>query len=198
VAEQNMIKQQSSNLIGTAFILLVASMIIGQYFQDLSFYINSQSFDVKSSQDIKQVKSNSDVRVFLPLDFDQAIGISFLSDREFILTPFKGSSLSLIYVTEGPIVSGTEKLLDSPILGRAVKSDFADTWQVNGKSLKLKAIYQKQGMTLPDDAIVVYSAQKKMPSLWLSFIALISLIYILWQVKSLLLFISNFIQSKKG
>jgi len=198
VAEQDMIKQQSSNLIGTAFILLVASMIIGQYFQDLSFYINSQSFDVKSSQDIKQIKNNSDVRVFLPLDFEQSIGISFLSDREFILTPFKGSSLSLIYVTEGPIVVGTEKLLDSPVLGRTVKSDFADAWQVNGKSLKLKVIYQKQGFTLPDDAIVVYSAQKKMPSLWLSFIAFISLIYILWQVKSLFLFISSSIQSKKG
>ena len=106
-----------------------------------------------------------------------------LSDRRHI--PFSGLGYKLMYVVEGPLSEKLVTNLHPPHKGRVVEKDFADSWDVYDKPMKLKKIFARDRIELPANAMLVYDAPKELPNLWMFFIFALSISYLGYKAYSL-------------
>src|SRR6266480_235783 len=178
-------KEKASNLLGSIVLIVLAVIIIVKTSRDIRFYFDKRVITVNAPADIEKLHDNTIAEISLGLDFKQAYTVSYLSQREFLLIPFSGLGYKLMYVIEGPLSDKLLADLHPPYKGRVVEKDFADSWDVFDKPMKLEKIFARDRIVLPANAMLVYDAPKELPSLWMFFIFALSIIYLAYKACSL-------------
>jgi hypothetical protein len=178
-------KEKASSLLGSIVLVLLAVMIIAKTSRDIRFYFDKNVIAVNTPADIEKLHDNTIAEVSLGLDLKQAYAVSYLSQREFLLIPFSGVGYRLMYVIEGPLSDKLIAGLHPPYKGRVVEKDFADSWEVYDKPMKLKKIFARDRIELPANAMLVYDAPKELPNLWMFFICALSISYLVYKAYSL-------------
>ena len=178
-------KAKASSLLGSIILILLAVVIIVKTSRDITFYFDKSVIAVNTPADLEKLHDNTIAEISLGLDFKQAYGVSYLSQREFLLIPFSGLGYNLMYVVEGPLSEKLVANLRPPYKGRVVEKDFADSWDVYEKPMKLKTIFARDHIDLPANAMLVYDAPKELPNLWMLFIFALSISYLAYKAYSL-------------
>jgi hypothetical protein len=191
-------KQRSSNPLGSIFLILLAVIMIARTSRDIAFYFNKSVVTVNNPADVEKLRDNANAEIRLGLDFKQAHAVSYLSQREFLLIPFSGVGYRLMYVIEGPLTDKLVTGLQPPYKGRVVAKDLSDSWRVYDKRMKLKSIFARDRITIPDDAMLVYDAPKKFPNLWVLFLFGLAIAYLLFKAYSLVRFLRQRNTSQSG
>jgi hypothetical protein len=182
-------KQRSSNPLGSVVLIALAVIMIAKTSRDIAFYFNKCVVAVNNPADVEKLRDNANAEIRLGLDFKQAYAVSYLSQREFLLIPFSGVGYKLMYVIEGPLTDKLMAALQPPYKGRVVTKDFSDSWDVYDKPMKLKSIFGRDRITIPDDAMLVYDAPKEFPNLWVLFLFGLAIAYLLFKAYSLVRFL---------
>jgi hypothetical protein len=178
-------KEKASSLLGSIVLILLAVVIIVKAARDITFYFDKKVIVVNTPADVDKLHDNSIAEISLGLDFKQAYGVSYLSQREFILIPFSALGYKLMYVVEGPLSQKLIANLRPPYKGRVVEKDFADSWDVYDKPMKLQKLFARDHIELPASAMLVYDAPKELPNLWMFFLFAMSIIYLVYKAYSL-------------
>lgn len=177
-------KEKSSGLLGSFALILVAGIIIIKTSRDLAFYFDRTTIPVAAAVDIDKLRDNAITEISLDLDIKRAYGVTYLSQQEFLLIPFTGLGYKLMYVIEGPLTDKLIANLHPPFKGRVVTKDFADSWDVFDKPMKLQKIFARDRIDFPADAMVIYDAPKALPGLWGFFIFALAIVYIVYKIYS--------------
>ena len=169
------------SILFSLFLLIIAAVIITKTTRDITFYYDKEVVSVITKEDVSKISDNKNVSIELELDINKSYSVSYLSQREFLLIPFKGIGYDLMYVIEGPITDKLFEMLQPPYKGRAVGKDFADSWDVYGKSMKLRKIFRRDGLKLSDQALLVYDSPKGLPNLWQFFLFALAIFYVIYK-----------------
>ena len=181
-------KANASGLVGSFLLMVLALVIVAKTTRDIRFYFNKSVIPVKAPADVEKLHDNAIAEISLGLDLTQAYAVSYLSKREFLLIPFSGAGYRLMYVIEGPLSDKLLAGLHPPYKGRVVAKDFANSWDVYDKPMKLEKIFARDRIALPANAMLVYDAPKELPNLWVFFISALSLGYLAYKAYSLVRF----------
>ena len=177
------IKQKAS--IGSLVLIALAIMTIAKTFREVAFYFDKTVAAVNSPADVDKLRDNAMTEISLRLDFKQAYGVKYLSQREFLLIPFSDVGYRLMYVVEGPISDKLIAKLRPPLKGRVVTKDFGDSWEVYDQRIKLQKLLARDGIEIPASAMLVYDAPKELPNLWMFFLCAVSILYLAYKAYSL-------------
>ena len=189
-------KEKASGLLGSILLMVPAVVIIGKTSRDIRFYFNKSVINVNAPADVEKLHDNAIAEVSLGLDLKHAYAVSYLSQKEFFLIPFSGVGYRLMYVIEGPLSDKLVAGLQPPHKGRVVTKDFADSWDVYDKPMKLERIFARDRIALPANAMLVYDAPKELPNLWVFFITALSIAYLAYKAYSLVHFLGEIKRQK--
>jgi hypothetical protein len=181
-------KESGSGLLGSFLLMVLALVIVVKTSRDIRFYFNKNVITVQTPADVERLHDNAIAEISLGLDLKQAYAVSYLSQREFLLIPFSGVGHRLMYVIEGPLSEKLIANLRPPYKGRVVGKDFANSWDVYDKPMKLEKIFARDRIALPANAMLMYDAPKELPNLWVFFIASLSVGYLAYKAYSLVRF----------
>jgi len=180
------IEKKASGLLGSFIFSIVAVMLIIKVGRDIAYYYDDSVVAVSTVADAGKLHDNSIVEISLGLDFEKAYGVSYLSQREFVLIPFTGLGYKLMYVVEGPMSDKLRAKLHPPFKGRVAGKCFLDdSWEVYDKPMKLKKLFARDDIELPGDALLVYDAPKELPGSWQFVVGGLSVIYLIYKASSL-------------
>src|SRR5215207_7766883 len=118
-------KEKASNLLGSIVLILAAVIVITKVLREIAFYLDKKIVSVNAPADIGKLRDNRVAEISLGLDLAKAYGVTYLSQREFILIPFSGVGYRLMYVVEGPLSEKLVANLRPPFRGRVVAKDFS-------------------------------------------------------------------------
>jgi hypothetical protein len=157
-----------------AFAVLVAIALVGSAIGDLIFALRKMPKLVTSAT-IERLKPNDYVKLNGNLDYDHAVAFKPVLSGNFTLTPVMGARNRLIVYRKGFLTESPQAVSDTGFAGKVVGRDWFGKWDLEGADVDLVEEFQRRGVSVPLNALVLLDGHLPKVNLWLSCVGVASI-----------------------